>query len=452
MIWMTGETKGPARGRGIPVLSLLTEVRPGEALSAVLLALNVFLLLGSYYLLKTVREALILSQSGAEVKSYAAAGQALLLLIVIPLYGMLAAKIPRLKLIAATTLFFVTNLALFYLGGKAGMREGVAFYLWLGVYNNFVIAQFWGFANDIYTEEQGKRLFPLIGIGSSLGAWLGAEFAKQIFRPLGPYNMMILVCGVLVFSLLLTWLVNRKATTGNAAQKELANRTLSSKGGFQLIFQDKYLLLIAALILVLNIVNTTGEFLLGKVVIAEANKVIGAAPELEDARGRFIGGFYGDFYGVVNLLGFLMQAFLASRIFKFMGVRGAIFILPVIALGGYSLLMAAPVLAAVRFTKTLENSTDYSIQNMVRHALFLITSREAKYKAKAAIDTFVVRAGDVLQAGIVFAGTSAGLGISQFAMICVAFTLVWLFIAWRLYLRHKEQEREYLVGAAPAVA
>jgi AAA family ATP:ADP antiporter len=88
---------------------------------------------------------------------------------------------------------------------------------------------------------------------------------------------------------------------------------------------------------------------------------------------------------------------------------------------------------------------------MVRHALFLITSREAKYKAKAAIDTFVVRAGDVLQAGVVFAGTSAGLAISQFAMICVGFTLVWLFIAWRLFLRHKEQEREYF-ATAPAAA
>ncbi len=446
---MSNEPKNQS-GRGPAILSLLTEVRPGEAMSAMLLALNVFMLLGSYYLLKTVREALILSQSGAEVKSYSAAGQALLLLIVIPLYGMLAARVPRLKLIAITTLFFVSNLALFYLGGKAGWREGIAFYLWLGVYNNFVVAQFWGFANDIYTEEQGKRLFPLIGIGSSLGAWLGAEFAKRIFQPIGPYNMMILVGGMLLLSLTLTWVVNRNATQGNAAQKELASRTLSSDGGFQLIFRDRYLMLIAALILVLNIVNSTGEFLLGKVVIAEANRIVGAAPELEDARGRFIGGFYGDFYGVVNLVGFLMQAFLASRIFKFMGVRGAIFILPTIALGGYGLLMVTPMLAAVRLTKTLENSTDYSIQNMVRHALFLITSREAKYKAKAAIDTFVVRTGDVLQAGVVFAGTSAGLGISQFAMICVAFTLIWLFIAWRLFLRHKEQEQEYFATAPTA--
>jgi AAA family ATP:ADP antiporter len=438
-------------GKRIPILSLLTEVRQGEALGALLLALNVFLLLGSYYLLKTVRESLILSQSGAEIKSYAAAGQAVLLLIVIPLYGMLGARLPRLKLIAFTTLFFVANLAGFYLGGRSGWREGVAFYLWLGVYNNFVVAQFWGFANDIYTEEQGKRLFPLIGIGSSLGAWMGAEIAKRLFAPLGPYNIMLLVGGILLACLLLTWVVNRNSARQDARQRDLAERKLSSEGGFQLIFNDRYLTLIAALILVLNIVNSTGEFLLGKVVIQEALRVVGQAPELEEARGRFIGGFYGDFYGMVNLLGFLMQAFLASRIFKTMGVRGAIFILPTIALGSYSLLLAMPILSAVRLAKTLENSTDYSIQNMVRHALFLVTSREAKYKAKAAIDTFVVRSGDVLQALIVFTGTSMGLGIRQFAAIAVALSAVWLLIAWRLFAAHREKERVYAGDAVPAV-
>lgn len=437
-------TKESQSVRRIPILSLLTEVRQGEALSAILLAMNVFLLLGSYYLLKTVREALILSQSGAEIKSYSAAGQALLLLIVIPLYGMLGARLPRLKLIGFTTIFFVANLAIFYIGGQSGWREGIAFYLWLGVYNNFIVAQFWGFANDIYTEDQGKRLFPLIGIGSSLGAWLGAEFAKRIFKPIGPYNMMLLVAGILLISLLLTWIVNRNSARKSEAQRELADQKLSADGGFELILRDRYLLLIAALILVLNIVNSTGEFLLGKVVIQEASRVVGAGAGLEEARGRFIGSFYGDFYGVVNLLGFLMQAFLASRILKTIGVRGAIFILPTIALGGYSLLLAMPMLGAVRLAKTLENATDYSIQNMVRHALFLITSREAKYKAKAAIDTFVVRAGDVVQALIVFAGTSLGLGIRQFAGIAVGLTVIWLWIAWKLFQQHKREEEIYL--------
>ncbi len=139
----------------------------------------------------------------------------------------------------------------------------------------------------------------------------------------------------------------------------------------------------------------------------------------------------------MNLLGLLFQLFLVSRIFKYIGVRGALFILPCIALMGYSLLIVFPLLAAVRITKTLENSTDYSIQNTARHALFLPTSREAKYKAKAAIDTFFWRAGDMLQAGVVFLGTQLAFGISDFALLNLVFVLVWLGIVGMIYREHK---------------
>jgi AAA family ATP:ADP antiporter len=107
-------------------------------------------------------------------------------------------------------------------------------------------------------------------------------------------------------------------------------------------------------------------------------------------------------------------------------VRGALFILPVIALAGYSFILFLPLLSVVRWAKILENGTDYSIQNTTRQALFLPTSREAKYKAKAAIDTFFVRAGDVLQAGIVLVGTGAGMGIKGFALVNLLLTVVWL--------------------------
>ena len=111
-----------------------------------------------------------------------------------------------------------------------------------------------------------------------------------------------------------------------------------------------------------------------------------------------------------NLLGLLIQLFLVSRIFKWIGVRGALFILPCIAFGGYALLAAIPTLAVVRLTKLAENSTDYSLMNTVRHALFLPTTREAKYKAKAAVDTFFVRTGDALQGLIVYVGVQRQLG------------------------------------------
>src|SRR5262245_26563238 len=153
------------------IFSFVAERCGRETVTALLLAVNVFTLLGSYYVLKTVREALILSEAGAAVKSYSAAGQALLLLAVIPAYGFLASRVNRSRLIAWVTLFFVSHLAIFYLLGTSGLRVGIAFFLWVGIFNVLVIAQFWSFANDVSDTRSGTRLFPLIGIGSSLGAW-----------------------------------------------------------------------------------------------------------------------------------------------------------------------------------------------------------------------------------------------------------------------------------------
>jgi ATP:ADP antiporter, AAA family len=132
------------------LLSIVSDVRPGEGRTALLLAANVFCLLASYYVLKTVREALILSEGGAEVKSYSAAGQAFLLLLLVPLYGAFASRVDRVKLVGSVTLFFVSHLLVFYALGVAGLRVGTAFFLWVGVFNLVVIAQFWAFANDIF--------------------------------------------------------------------------------------------------------------------------------------------------------------------------------------------------------------------------------------------------------------------------------------------------------------
>lgn len=430
------------------IFGLVSEVRPGEATDALLMALNVFLLLGSYYLLKTIREALILGESGAEIKSYSAAGQALLLLLVIPMYGMLASRVHRIKLITVVNGIFIACLIAFYLLGKSGVREGIAYYLWLGIYNNFVIAQFWAFANDIHSEEAGKRLFPIIGIGSSLGAWVGSVAAGNLIKDVGLYEVMLVGAAILLVCTLLTRVSNRRALGKSQVQQQVAATPLGAEGGFQLIFRERYLFLIATMILLLNVVNSTGEFLLGKLVTVEAIQTLGDGPATEAARKAFIGGFYGEFYGYVNLLGFLLQTFVAARLFKYIGVRGAIFILPVIAFGAYGLLLVYPLLSAVRFVKILENATDYSIQNTARQALYLLTSREAKYKAKAAIDTFVVRTGDMLQAGLVYAGTAMSFSIQNFAGVTLGVAVLWLAVTGMIFVEH--QKLESSVALAPS--
>lgn len=420
------------RGWSERVLSLFSTVRAGEGLSAILMAANVFLLLGSYYLLKTVREPLILNApSGAEVKSYAAAGQAVLFLILVPLYGALASRVNRMKLIGFVTAFFVMNLILFASLGSAGVGIGVAFFLWVGIFNMLMVAQFWAFANDLYTEEQGKRLFPIVGVGASLGAWVGSVSAQLVYRATGPYQLMLIAAGILVVCVVLTWLVNRREAQNATSGARRAKEPLDRKGALELLRKDRYLLLIAVLVLLLNTVNTTGEYIVSRLVTESAQ----ALPAAE--RGAFIGEFYGGYFSWVNLISFLMQSFLVSRLFKWIGIGGAIFVLPVIALGGYGILAAAPVLALVRWAKILENATDYSLNNMVRHALYLPTSREAKYKVKAATDTFFVRTGDMIQAGIVATGVSLGFAVGSFAVVNMALAVVWLLVALAIYRRHR---------------
>lgn len=141
-------------------LAHFADVRGGEGAGVLLFALNLFLLLAAYYMLKTVREALILTQGGAEVKSYSAAGQAILLLGVVPLFGVVASRVNRVRLVSGVSLFFVSNLAIFIVLGKMGYREGVPYFLWVGVFNVMVIAQLWAFANDLYTRQQGSGSFP----------------------------------------------------------------------------------------------------------------------------------------------------------------------------------------------------------------------------------------------------------------------------------------------------
>ncbi|RPJ77053.1 MAG: translocase [Acidobacteria bacterium] len=407
------------------LLSMFAEVRPGEAVTVVLMAVNVFCLLALYYVLKTVREALILTESGAEVKSYAAAGQALLLLAVVPAYSAVASRVNRVWLVAGVTLFFASHLLVFYGLGAMRVPVGVPFFLWLGVFNLVVVAQFWAFANDLYSSEGGKRLFPLIGLGSALGAWLGAQFASILFAALGPFRLLLVAAaGLVVCAALTVWVHEREKGRSGGAKGE-AERPLGKEGAFQLIFRDRYLLLIALLLVVVNVVNTVGEFLLGSLVVQEASRL--SATEGVD-RGVFIGSFYGSFFAWVNLLGFLFQLLLVPRLFKYVGVNGTLFVLPLVALLSYGTLAFVPVLAVVRLMKTLENASDYSIQNTTRHALFLPTSREAKYKAKQAIDSFFWRAGDLLQAGIVFLGTRFAFGGRDYAMLNLLFVGVWLVI------------------------
>jgi ATP:ADP antiporter, AAA family len=418
------------------LLSLASDVQPGESAGVLLLTFNLALLLAAYYLLKTVRESLILAESGAEVKAYSSAAQAVVLLGVVPLYGWIATHLDRNRLIRWTTLFFASNLIIFFFLGRAGIREGIVYYIWVGIFNVFIVAQLWAFATDLFTVAQGKRLFPILGIGASLGAVGGAWAAGKLIEPFGPYNLMLISAFALCVCAVMSYLagqviVKRQGET----EKQKDAQPLGSAGGFQLILSDPYLRLIAVLTVLLNIVIGSGDFIFGKLLIAHANEVVGTAAGVMSARKAYIGAFYANYYGWINLFSFITQSFLVSRIFKRIGVRGSLFVLPAISLATFLSILAYPVLSVVRILKIGENSLNYSLQNTARQALLLPTSREAKYKANAAIETFCVRLGDVLQAGVIYLGSKLHFTVRSFAVVSLAMTIAWLVVALRLYLQ-----------------
>jgi ATP:ADP antiporter, AAA family len=420
-------------------LSVFADVRAGEGVGVLLLATNVFIILAGYSLLKPVRDALVVWESGPAGAARSAAIQAVVLMGVVPLFGWLGARVPRMTLITSTTLFFVSNLVLFWVGGNAGLRLGVVFYIWMGVFNVFIVAQFWAFANDLYTEGQGRRLFPIIGVGASLGAWVGAATVIPLARGSGfsEYALMLAAAGVFVVALGLTTVVNRREVRrGDPAARQIDEAPLGAEGAFALIRKDGYLLWIAVLTILLNVVNTTGQMLLNVLVNADSAARFGAGTD--EAR-LFLTSFFATFQTGVNTFGLFVQLFLTSRAIRYFGVRGSLFVLPALALVNYSVIAVVPLLAVVRITKTLENGTDYSLQNTLRHALFLPTSREAKYKAKAAIDTFCARIGDLAAAGVALGGLALGLGTAAFAWINIGFTILWLGVASRIAREHRKK-------------
>jgi len=427
------------------LLRPFAKVEAGEAVTASVLTLTVFLLLTAYYLLKTAREPLILVlHNGAELKSYASAGQAILLLGFVQVYGVIAKRLGRMRLLLSVYGFFASNLVIFALLARTSLPIAIPFYLWVGVYNYTTIAQFWAFASDVYRPEQGKRLFAVLGIGSSVGAVVGAQVARALV-PYGPQALMagaaalLLTCSALLF-----WVNSRIETPNSAAESSRVElpeeKPLSRESAFALLLKDKYLLLIAALTLLINWVNSNGEYILDHTLTA----VVGAGPDA----GRIIGQFKADYFSWVNLVGVLLQLFAVSRILEKLGVRAALFFMPIVAFGGYTVMLLAPVLSLIRVAKVAENSLDYSVQNTARQALYLVATRVEKYVGKTAVDTFFVRLGDVFSAGTVWLAGRLALPTKAFAALNLTLILCWIAVVVFIGREHERRSGELAKSAA----
>ena len=433
-----------ARPRGLEkFLNTFTEVRPGEATTALLLALNVFLILMAYYVLKPVREALILGEGSAELKSYLSAGQVALLALVVPLYGRLVAKYARMKLINVVTVFFAVCPVIFYVLAQFGVPLAIVFFVWIGIFSLMIIAQFWAFANDVYTKEEGERLFVIVGFGASLGAVAGARIADRLIEPVGVYQLMLLGAAILLGQLWLTNYINGRESRRRPPAAAKASAKVAAKpsgsNAFAMVFRTRYLLLMALMLMLVNWVNTTGEYILGSIVKDTAVSLVAQGQSGGLTEEQLIGDFYSKYFSIVNVLGLVLQLFVVSRVVKHLGMTWAVMILPVISLLTYNILVFLPTLWFVLAGKVAENSTDYSLNNTVRNMLFLPCTYEQKFSAKQAIDSFFVRMGDVLSALLVFAGTSVWvLQPRGFAAINALLVVIWLGLAWRVGRYYKQ--------------
>jgi len=469
-------------------LRLFADVRAGEGLTALLLSTNVFLLLACYYILKSIRDGLILAGSGAEIKSYTSAAQVLVLAAAVPLYAKLADRVPRRRLINIVTMVFAASFAGFAIPVLLGFNIGVVFFVWVAVFGVMIIAQFWSFANDLYNKEEGERLFPLVAFGQSLGGVVGATYTSMVVGSLGIAPLLVIAAAILAAQVMITNYVDARerrvkethvpvdqssaqlTATGTIPLAEVqrlldrfsgepsepaatapgeteeppppasVEKKPGTSGAFALVFRSRYLLMIGILMLLLNFVNTTGGYILDKVVeVAAADAIAsGAAGGMDEA--AFISAYMAQFYAVVNLVALLVQLFVVSRVVKYLGVAVGLMILPMISLGAYSLIAFYPVLTYIRWAKTAENATDYSLNNTVRNILFLPTTREQKYKAKQVIDSFFVRVGDTLSATLVLVGTTfLAFNLDVFAKVNLAAVVLWLILAFMIGKEYRKQ-------------
>lgn len=419
------------------LLSLFAPVQRGEGRGAMLLALNVFTVLVACYMLKVVRETLVLTEGGAEIKSLATAGQAIALLGLMPLYAAWSRGRDRLRLVQGVTLFFVSHLVVFATLGLLGARIGIAFFIWHGVFNVFVVAQFWAFAAELYRVESGQRLFGLIMGGAALGAFTGSQVAGQLAGVTGHWGLM----GLAGCALLATIGLMARAAACVPVHSARSSTTLvvtpDRSCGFRSVISDRYLGLIALFVVLLNLIQSTGEYVLSRMVIDYAGEAVKSGRAV--SHGQVIGSFYATFYGWMSVLNIAVQLLLVSRVIRVAGVSGALLVLPMVAALGYGLIAFVPVFSLVAMVQLSANSLTYSLQNTARQALFLPVDGTARFQGKTAIETFFWRAGDLLQAGVVFTGLYVlGFGTVQFAIFNAVLALAWILAAVRIGGRYRQ--------------
>lgn len=423
------------------LLRRLVVLQPGEAPALLASFATLLCMFASYTILRPVRDALGIT-SGLEKIPYLFWGVFIVMLVLQPLYGWLTSRFPRAVFLPWVYGFFIANLLGFYLWFRLEADHtwiARSYFVWVSVFNLFVVAAFWSLMADLFTREQAGRVFGFIWAGASTGGLIGPFVAHELAVPLGAINLLPISAALLTVSLvLMTSVIRLQRRQAAATRVEETPQADAALGGsiwaaFAQVVRSPYLLGIALFVLLMTWVSTF--------LYLEQQAFVAKAFATADERTRFFGGI--DFW--VQAASLLMQLLLFGRLFKWVGLRAMLVSVPVIMTAGYALVALAPRFMVLVVVYAVRRVGDYALTRPCRDALFTVVSREEKYKAKSLIDTFVYRGGDALSGSLYKELTgSFGAGPAAIGWLGAAISALWSVLALAL---GKAQEQRRSVTA-----
>ncbi len=416
------------------LLRRLVVLQPGEAPALLASFATLLCMFSSYTILRPVRDALGIT-SGLDKIPYLFWGVFVVMLLLQPVYGWLTSRFPRTVFLPWVYAFFAANLVAFYVWFRLQEDHtwiARTYFVWVSVFNLFVVAAFWSLMADVFNREQAGRLFGFIWAGASTGGLIGPAIDNRFAVPIGAINLLPISAGLLLLSLVFMTRVIRwqrraaAATAADAAGAPSAPRTEDALGGgiwaaFTQVVRSPYLLGIAAFVMLMTWVSTF--------LYLEQQAFVARAFHSADERAAFFGGI--DFW--VQAASLTIQLLLFGRLFEWFGLRSVLAAVPVVMTAGYALFAAAPRFMVLVVVYAVRRVGDYALTRPCRDALFTVVSREEKYKAKSLIDTFVYRGGDALS-GSLYKGLTGGFGAGPAAIgwLGAAISAVWTVLALAL--------------------
>jgi ATP:ADP antiporter, AAA family len=433
-------------------LRRLVVLQPGETPALLASFATLLCMFASYTILRPVRDALGVT-SGLENIPYLFWGVFVVMLLLQPLYGWLTSRFPRSVFLPWVYGFFAANLLLFWVWFRVQADHtwiARSYFVWVSVFNLFVVAAFWSLMADVFTREQAGRLFGFIWAGASTGGLLGPLIDRKLAVPLGAINLLPLSAGLLLVSLVfmaqvIRWQRRRAASEPQAAAASAAGGAAPPAHGgvgggvfaaFGQVVRSPYLLGIAAFVLLMTWVSTF--------LYLEQQAFVARVFSNANERTRFFAGI--DFY--VQAASLTIQFLLFGRLFKWLGMRALLASVPLLMTAGYALFALTPVFTVLVLVYAVRRVADYAITRPCRDSLFTVVSREEKYQAKSLIDTFAYRGGDALS-GSLYKGLAGGLGFGPAAIgwLGAVISAVWTVLALALGRAFEQRGRSVRAGS-----